>query len=252
MSEENETIEDIEKKLRELARAIKHTLQMPQAMYERHATIENKPLDVYFTELADRIKAAWKRETEKISLHGAEDKQKGKTMKYIRVNHVDAEPMAFGEFKEKFPKSGGANVERDPADEGYVITYRKGRPNEYVSWCPKAEFEAVSRPVDGMTFGMAIEAMKRGKKVARRGWNGKGMWLCVPLCDGAKEIPANDILDNPLAVFLGKPNAVHAYHTGGTAKVVPYITMKAADGTFVTGWLASQTDMLSEDWMIVE
>ena len=47
-------------------------------------------------------------------------------MKYIRINEVDAEPMKFGEFKEKFPKSGGANVERDTEDDGYVITYRKG------------------------------------------------------------------------------------------------------------------------------
>lgn len=64
---ENETIEDIEKKLRELARAIKHTLQMPQAVYERHGRIENKPLDVYFAELADRIEAAHKREVDKLN-----------------------------------------------------------------------------------------------------------------------------------------------------------------------------------------
>ena len=98
-------------------------------------------------------------------------------MKFIRLNMVEAEPMKFGEFKEKFPKSGGANVERDANDDGYVITYRKGEPNEYVSWCPKAEFDLVSRPIDNMTFGMAIEAMKQGKKVARAGWNGKGMFL---------------------------------------------------------------------------
>lgn len=165
-------------------------------------------------------------------------------MKYIRVNYVDAEPMKFGEFKAKFPTSGGANQQRPDDDEGYVITYRKGKPNEYVSWCPKAEFDEVSRPVDGMTFGQAIEAMKQGKKVARRGWNGKGMWLCVPLCDGPKEIQATGI--------WGKPNAEYAEQNGGTVKVVPYVTMKAADGTIVMGWLASQTDMLSEDWCIVE
>lgn len=165
-------------------------------------------------------------------------------MKYIRVNHVDAEPMAFGEFKAKFPKSGGANVERDPADKGYVITYRKGEPNEYVSWCPKAEFDAVSRPIDGMTFGMAIEAMKYGHKVARRGWNGKGMWISIPLRDGAVAIPAHHI--------WGEWNKREAMQNGGTVKVVPYVTMKAADGTIVMGWLASQTDMLSEDWVIVE
>lgn len=162
-------------------------------------------------------------------------------MKYIRMHQVEAEPMKFGEFKDKYPKSGGANVERDANDDGYVIFYRGG---DYVSWCPKKEFEDVSRPCDGMTFGMAIEAMKRGKKVARKGWNGKGMWLCVPLCDGPRKIPAVDI--------WGKPNAEYAEQNGGTAKVMPYVTMKTADGAIVMGWLASQTDMLAEDWEIVE
>ena len=95
-----------------------------------------------------------------------------------------------------------------------------------------------------MDFGDAIRAMKQGKRVAREGWNGKCMWLCIPLCDGPKEIPATGI--------WGKPNAEYAEQNGGTVKVVPYITMKAADGTIVMGWLASQTDMLSEDLYIVE
>ena len=94
-----------------------------------------------------------------------------------------------------------------------------------------------------MDFGDAIRAMKRGAKVARRGWNGKGMWLCIPLCDGPKEIPAEKV--------WGKPNADYANRNGGTVKVMPYITMKAADGSIVMGWLASQTDMLSEDWVVV-
>ena len=162
-------------------------------------------------------------------------------MKYIRMHQVEAEPMKFGELKDKHPKSGGANVERDANDDGYVIFYRGG---EYVSWCPKKEFEDVSRPCDGMTFGMAIEAMKRGAKVARKGWNGKGMWLCVPLCDGQKEVHAT--------VIWGKPNAEYALQNGGTAKAMPYVTMKTADGAIVMGWLASQTDMLAEDWAVVE
>ncbi len=161
-------------------------------------------------------------------------------MRYIRMHQVEAEPMKFGEFKDKYPKSGGANVERDANDDGYVIFYRGG---DYVSWCPKKEFEDVSRPCDGMTFGMAIEAMKRGAKVARKGWNGKGMWLCVPLCDGPKEIPATGL--------WGKPNAEYAKQNCGTVKIMPYVTMKTADGTIVMGWLASQTDMLAEDWEIV-
>ena len=92
-------------------------------------------------------------------------------MKYMRVNYVDAEPMKFGEFKAKFPTSGGANLTRPDDDEGYVITYRKGQPNEYVSWCPAAEFDAVSTPVPegGMSFGMAIYACRySGRKIQRR------------------------------------------------------------------------------------
>lgn len=156
-------------------------------------------------------------------------------MKYIRMHQVEAEPMTLHDFDDfKNCEHAGENA------HGYKVTY----PDGYVSWCPKAQFEAAGRPCDGMTFGMAIEAMKRGKKVARKGWNGKGMWLCIPLVEGPNEIPATGI--------WGKPNAEYAEQNGGTVKVMPYITMKAADGSIVMGWLASQTDMLAEDWTIVE
>ena len=160
-------------------------------------------------------------------------------MRYIRMHQVEAEPMRYGEYCEKWPNAKRANMECRPEDEGYIVHY----PDGYVSWCPKAQFEAAGRPCDGMTFGMAIEAMKRGAKVARKGWNGKGMWLCVPLCDGPKEIPATGL--------WGKPNAEYAKQNCGTVKIMPYVTMKTADGTIVMGWLASQTDMLAEDWEIV-
>ena len=157
---------------------------------------------------------------------------------YIRCHIVKATPMTRGEYN----KHRGKETPQweNPAEEGYHVVY----PDGYESWCLKAQFEAAGRPIDGMTFGQAIEAMKQGRKVARRGWNGKGMWLCIPLCDGPKEIPATGI--------WGKPNAEYAEQNGGKVTVVPYITMKAADGTIVMGWLASQTDMLSDDWCIVE
>ena len=166
-------------------------------------------------------------------------------MKDIRLNEVEAEPMAFGEFKEKFPKSGGANVERDPADEGYVITYRKGAPNEYVSWCPKAEFDAVSRPIDGMTFGMAIEAMKRGKKVSRRGWNGKGMFLWLK---PQVNIQAEWCKDEKLKTLV----EANGGEIIGLGTVCMYTHDSTGRKAILTGWLASQSDMLYEDWMIVE
>ena len=159
-------------------------------------------------------------------------------MKYIRMHQIEAEPMKFGEFKDKYPKSGGANVERGANDDGYVIFYRGG---EYVSWCPKKEFEDVSRPCDGMTFGMAVEAMKRGAKVTRIGWNGKGMYIWV--MPGSTVSGCNQITD---------PHLAEIDKAEGEIRFLGSIRMRTATGDVLTGWLASQTDMLAEDWEIVE
>lgn len=159
-------------------------------------------------------------------------------MKYIRMHKVDAEPMKFGEFKDKYPKSGGANVERGADDDGYVIFYRGG---EYVSWCPKKEFEDVSRPCDGMTFGEAVEQMKRGEKVARKGWNGKGMYIWV--MPGSTVRDCNQITD---------PHLAEIDKAEGEIRFLGSIRMRTATGDVLTGWLASQTDMLAEDWEVVE
>lgn len=158
-------------------------------------------------------------------------------MKYIRMHQVDAEPMKFGEFKDKYPKSGGANVERGANDDGYVIFYRGG---EYVSWCPKKEFEDVSRPCDGMTFGEAIEAMRRGCKVTRIGWNGKGMYIWV--IPGSTVRGCNQITD---------PHLAEIDKAEGEIRFLGSIRMRTATGDVLTGWLASQTDMLAEDWVVV-
>ncbi len=78
-----------------------------------------------------------------------------------------------------------------------------------------------------MNFGKAIEALKQNKRIARQGWNGKGMWLRIVVPGGdSKEFD------------MGMEN-------------LPYIEMKTADNKLVP-WLASQTDVLAEDWVIVE
>jgi hypothetical protein len=77
-----------------------------------------------------------------------------------------------------------------------------------------------------MTFGEAISALKEGKRVSRTGWNGKGMWLELQVPD------AHSKMTLPY-IYLNYPN--DSLHTPGAR--VP--------------WLASQTDMLAEDWGIV-
>ena len=159
-------------------------------------------------------------------------------MKYIRMHQVEAEPMRYGEYCEKWPNAKRANMECRPEDEGYIVHY----PDGYVSWCPKAQFEAAGRPCDGMTFGMAIEAMKRGAKVARKGWNGKGMYVWV--MPGSTITNCPNITDPHLKAISDA--------NGGTVVFVGSVRMKTATGEVLTGWLASQTDMLSEDWGVVE
>lgn len=102
--------------------------------------------------------------------------------------------------------------------------------------------ETAAVPADTYSFGDAINFLKAGKKVARKGWNGKGMFPV--LCPGS-EVPADHMRVKPVKKF---------YQQEGRTSVIiaPHIDLKAADGTYVTGWLASQTDMLADDWFTVE
>lgn len=120
----------------------------------------------------------------------------------------------------------------DGDDEGYLVEYMDGgKPNHedyagYISWSPKAQFEAAYRPTDGMSFGLAVEALKRGKKVARSGWNGKGTFV---------------FLVNGSTFKVNRPPLL------GSA---PFIALYAADHRLVP-WHASQTDILAVDWSIL-
>lgn len=111
-----------------------------------------------------------------------------------------------------------------------------------------------------LSFGEALEAVKQGKLVTRKGWNGKGMFIFQRPADELHvSFVAKDIKSLPQSVKdyyyrdcvddNGKPLDLDK---DDVVKFTAYLCMKAADGTIVNGWLASQTDMLSEDWMIFE
>lgn len=94
----------------------------------------------------------------------------------------------------------------------------------------------------GMSFGLAIQALKMGKRVARAGWNGKGMWLVL-----VPGTPSAQLRE-------GSP-----YHTAlglAECEILPHIDMWTinAEGrrAMLPGWLASQSDMLADDWLLVE
>lgn len=92
-----------------------------------------------------------------------------------------------------------------------------------------------------MNFGQAIEALKEGKKVTRKGWNGKKMFLWLKPSAVVKAQWCKD----PILKDIADQN-------GGEVDALGTICMKTADNKVLTGWLASQTDMLSEDWEVVD
>lgn len=94
-----------------------------------------------------------------------------------------------------------------------------------------------------LNFGQAIEALKQGKRVQREGWNGTNMFLfLLP----AGTVPTKAIHDPALR------NVIEKEIGGETFEALGSIRMFTADKKILTGWLASQTDMLSEDWTIIE
>lgn len=93
------------------------------------------------------------------------------------------------------------------------------------------------------TFGAAIEALKQGKRVSREGWNGKKMFLFL-LPGGT--VPTKAIHDPALREVIEQEVG------GDTFEALGSIRMFTADKKILTGWLASQTDILAEDWVIHE
>ena len=115
---------------------------------------------------------------------------------------------------------------------GYKVVYEDG----YESWSPAEAFDKAYRRADGMPFGLALEAVKKGARVARRGWNGKDMYVCLGNVES----------------FSTPADISSAQNEDGTVLVLPFLMMKTADNSMCVGWLASQADMLADDYIIVE
>ncbi len=105
-----------------------------------------------------------------------------------------------------------------PGTGGYYVKYEDG----YKSYRPaKAIKDGYTLITDGFDFGMALQCMKEGRSVTRKGWNGPGQSL-----------------------HLQTPDE-------GSKMTLPYIYIQTVQGDLVP-WLASQTDMLATDWREVE
>lgn len=90
--------------------------------------------------------------------------------------------------------------------------------------------------MDTFDFSAALIFLKEGKRVARTGWNGKGMFLFL--------VPGSTFKVN-------RPPLLGIYAEGTEVRYHPHVDMKTAQG-YVVPWLCSQADMLADDWMLVE
>ena len=126
-------------------------------------------------------------------------------------------------------------------DRGYLVEYLDGGKSNhpdhagYISWSPEEQFNSAYHSINSMSFGDAILMLKAGQRVARAGWNGKGMWLAL--------IKGENWGIGGKAPY-DLPDGTHIYHAD-------FIAMKTAGNTFVP-WLASQADMLASDWAFIE
>ena len=152
---------------------------------------------------------------------------------YIGVKEILAVPMTRGKYNVyqgwKLPDDQNGD------DTGYLVEYvGSGNPchknhKDYISWSPTDVFEAAYKKTNGMTFGLAIEVMKKGFRVCRTGWNGKGIFLGISHPGMHNFMTQAFIYIDTTGLATDNPDAAKCR--------VP--------------WLASQTDMLADDWEVV-
>jgi hypothetical protein len=162
--------------------------------------------------------------------------------KYIGTKMIKARPMTRAEYNKY--RGWELPEDEDGDDKGFLVEYIDGgQPNHqnhkgYISWSPENVFNRAYRSISGMSFGLAIEAMKAGCKVARAGWNGKGMFVVYQ-----KGYPDGIPCNKQTAEAFG-------INEGDLFKCRPYMQLKCSDGACQM-WQPSVSDCLECDWEIV-
>jgi len=135
-------------------------------------------------------------------------------------------------------------------DKGFLVEYVDGGASNhpshegYISWSPEDVFNKAYRRMEGLNFGVAIEALKGGYRISRHGWNGKGLFVF-------KQIPANigtDIIPKMTSV----PQEVKDTMIGRDQNLNYRNQCAIVDSNGnVDNWVPSISDIFSEDWIIL-
>ncbi|MDE6227169.1 MAG: DUF2829 domain-containing protein [Muribaculaceae bacterium] len=163
---------------------------------------------------------------------------------YIRTEVVKAEPMTYGEAYKSglIPENPCACVEEYDDSLGYLVTHMDG----FKDWSPKEVFELKYKAVEGMTFGLAIKALKAGSIVRRTGWD------CLSLVV-IKQIPAH-ITDEIIPKMQSLPEAAKRLVLQNAAFVdyTDQCLIYNKDTGEANSWVPTISDVFAEDWIIVE
>lgn len=158
---------------------------------------------------------------------------------YLGTKILFALPMtlgAYNEYREWVMPEG-----EDPEAPGYLVEYTDGgkanHPSHdgYISWSPANVFERSYRPVDGLTFSLALDALKDGRQVRRRGWNGPDQFVYL--------LPADKVqsgMGYGFGEYIGEP------------AFSPTMILRNQQNRLVLGWVPSSGDLFAEDWEIVQ
>ena len=159
-------------------------------------------------------------------------KKSKETETFIGTKVLKGRPLNLGDYN-KF-RGWTIPENEDPLKPGFIVEYEDG----YVSWSPEEVFNSAYRKTtDGtMDFGMATYFAKKGKRVARKGWNGSGMFAYLV----------------PAASYPPQTGAARAYF--GENAMVPYRAywaLKTVQDDVAT-WTPSGSDTLAEDWYVID
>ena len=174
---------------------------------------------------------------------------------YYGTQIIKAKPMTLGEYN---LDTGGRTPEScNPDTPGYLTEYMDGgEPNHrnykgYVSWKPKDLFEKTYYCTGSMSFGHALIALKAGERVARKGWNGKGLFVFrqVPSSISSKIVPKmtslpQTVKDEFERRFSNMPDDADIRYRNQLALVKPT--------NEINGWNPSTEDSLAKDWIILD
>lgn len=183
---------------------------------------------------------------------------------YFGTKELRARPMTRGEYNAyrgwEMPK------DEEASESGYLVEYVDGgsanddKHKGYISWSPASVFRSHYRSNGRLTFGHAILALKEGKRVARSGWNGKGMFIFMHVSSQVSMDIVPKMTSLPQNVkdeFQNRYNRLNSAESPidpilfNSIRYQNQLVMVYPDNS-IYGWVASPSDVLEEDWEILD